>query len=209
MKKVDNYGWNNSAAPNSSKYIAPRILNILKMLNVNSVCDLGCGNGSITKEIYAAGYNVVGIDGDAEGVRIAREASPGIKFHCATIDESSKDVIAMFGAKIDLVLTTEVIEHLYLPSVITDFSSKVLKPHGYLVITTPYHGYLKNLFLSLFNKWDFHHTVLWDGGHIKFWSYNTIKKFLENNGFEMLYFGGVGRCRYLWKSMVVVARLEK
>jgi hypothetical protein len=70
---------------------------------------------------------------------------------------------------------------------------------------TPYHGYLKNLALSVFDKWDFHHTPLWHGGHIKFWSKRTLTQLLTDSGFDVVEFHGVGRLPYLWKSMVLVA----
>lgn len=75
-----------------------------------------------------------------------------------------------------------------------------------MVITTPYHGYLKNLALSLLDKWDVHHTPLWHGGHIKFWSRATLTELLDRHGFDVVGFSGVGRVPYLWKSMVLVAR---
>jgi len=75
-----------------------------------------------------------------------------------------------------------------------------------LVISTPYHGYIKNLALSVFDKWDSHHTPLWHGGHIKFWSRKTLTQLLEDNGFKVIGFSGVGRIPYLWKSMILIAK---
>jgi len=86
------------------------------------------------------------------------------------------------------------------------YASAVLGPGGLLVISTPYHGFLKNLVLSIFNAWDAHLTALWCGGHIKFWSRKTLTTLLTENGFHVSQFHGVGRVPYLWKSMVVVAR---
>jgi hypothetical protein len=63
---------------------------------------------------------------------------------------------------------------------------------GYLIITTPYHGYLKNLVISLLNKWDFHFTALRRGGHNKFFSRRTITRLLTDNGFNVVGFSGVG-----------------
>jgi hypothetical protein len=81
-----------------------------------------------------------------------------------------------------------------------------LKPDGYLVLTTPYHGYFKNLVLSILGKWDAHLSPLWEGGHIKFWSRATLTRLLAEANFEVIDFAGVGRVPYLWKSMVLVAR---
>ena len=77
------------------------------------------------------------------------------------------------------------------------------------MVSTPYHGYWKNLLLSVAGKWDSHHTALWDGGHIKFWSRSTLTKLLEANGFDVVDFKGAGRIYGLWKSMVLTARLRE
>ncbi len=53
---------------------------------------------------------------------------------------------------------------------------------------------------------DRHFTVLWDHGHIKFWSPKTLSFALEEAGFTDLKMIGAGRVPYLWKSMVFSAR---
>lgn len=73
-------------------------------------------------------------------------------------------------------------------------------------LTTPYHGYLKNLVLSIFNYWDKHHTVDWEGGHIKFFSERTLRQMLMATGFANITFNNAGRLQYLWKSMVCRAQ---
>lgn len=98
------------------------------------------------------------------------------------------------------------VEHLYAPHELGSFCFRALKPGGTLLISTPYHGYLKNLALALLNKWDHHHTVDWHGGHIKFWSRRTLTQMLEGAGFTVTGFVGVGRIPLLWKSMILVAR---
>ena len=44
------------------------------------------------------------------------------------------------------------------------------EPGGTAIVSTPYHGYWKNLAMALSGKLDAHFTALWDHGHIKFWS---------------------------------------
>ena len=100
----------------------------------------------------------------------------------------------------------EVIEHMFDPKQLAVTSYELLKSNGIAVVSTPYHGYIKNLFLALFDKWDFHHHPNRCGGHIKFWSKTTIVQLFIENGFEFIDFKGAGRLPYLWKSMVLSFR---
>ncbi len=73
------------------------------------------------------------------------------------------------------------------------------------MISTPYHSYLKNLVLAVTGMMDAHFTVLWDHGHIKFWSMPTLTKLLKEAGFNAVRFERVGRVPILAKSMIAVA----
>lgn len=76
-----------------------------------------------------------------------------------------------------------------------------------MIISTPYHGYVKNLVLAVTGKLDNHFSALWDGGHIKFWSKKTLYRLLQEQDFEIEFFLGVGRLPLLWKSMLVKAHI--
>jgi 2-polyprenyl-3-methyl-5-hydroxy-6-metoxy-1,4-benzoquinol methylase len=99
-----------------------------------------------------------------------------------------------------------VIEHLVRPRNVPRFAKQLLRPGGHLIISTPYHGYLKNLLLALANKWDAHLNPFWDGGHIKFWSRKTLSPLLNEAGFRVVRFIGAGRIPFLWKSMIIIAQ---
>jgi len=108
------------------------------------------------------------------------------------------------GQPVDCVLALEVIEHLFYPKILFQKSLKLLKPNGRLIISTPYHGYVKNICLSLINGWDLHFGVDWDGGHIKFFSKTSLGRMAQQAGFSNLHYYGVGRVPWVWKSMIMV-----
>lgn len=202
---VENYGWSTEEEPCSCNYIAPRIIDILVKLNAKRVLDIGSGNGALCGRIASAGYEVVGVDFDKQGIELAQRTYPNIPFYNFGIHENSACLLKN-EREFDIAVSTEVIEHLFSPHLLPSYAKGCLKKDGYLIISTPYHGYLKNLAISAFDKWDLHHTVLWHGGHIKFWSRATLSKLLSESGFRVEEFYGVGRLPYLWKSMILVAK---
>lgn len=198
MSKTDNYGWD-EVAPESSDYINPAILEIAARVKPATVLDAGCGNGVLAAALARAGYEVVGVDGDEQGIEIAQKRYPEVRFEAGLFEQAPPGTF-------DFVCSTEVVEHLYSPHELARYCFDALKPGGTLAMSTPYHGYLKNLALSVTDSWDSHHTVHWHGGHIKFWSRKTLGTLLRNAGFEITGFRGVGRLPYLWKSMILIAR---
>jgi 2-polyprenyl-6-hydroxyphenyl methylase/3-demethylubiquinone-9 3-methyltransferase len=205
---TESYGWDrdHEHAHGAADYLNPAILKLVHQYAPRDVLDAGCGIGSLCADLAAAGYNVVGVDGDAGGIGIARAAHPGVRFETATFDGAASELQATADGLFDCVVSTEVIEHLYAPHELVRFCYEALRPGGALIITTPYHGYWKNLALSLTNKWDYHLRPEWYGGHIKFWSPKTLGRVLRDAGFEEPVLSGVGRIPYLWKSMVLVAK---
>jgi 2-polyprenyl-3-methyl-5-hydroxy-6-metoxy-1,4-benzoquinol methylase len=203
---VDEYGWTSASGPDSCNYITPKIVSLLKDLKVSRIADLGSGNGALCAALKGEGFDVVGIEYDKQGCGISRTRYPNIRFHNFGVQDDPRDLLKT-EEKFDLVVSTEVVEHLYSPHLLPVFARAILKQNGILVLSTPYHGYLKNLALSMFDHWDAHHTPLWHGGHIKFWSEKTLRQLLTASGFKVTGFHGVGRLPLLWKSMILVARV--
>ena len=104
------------------------------------------------------------------------------------------------------IISLEVVEHVYAPRDWARTLFNLTAPGGTAVVSTPYHGYLKNLAIALTNGFDTHFTALWDHGHIKFWSRATLTSLLEEAGFSVTGFARVGRIPALAKSMILVAQ---
>ena len=172
---------------------------VQKLDGVRSICDLGCGNGHIAGRLASLGYSVTGIDASPSGISIAQRAYPNAKFINAFID---RDLTGSF----DVVLSSDVIEHLYRPSDLLDAAFSLLKPRGHLLVGTPYHGYLKNVALAVSGRMDSHFSALHDGGHIKFFSVKTLSELVKSHSFTDLSFSFYGRAPWLWKNMICHAR---
>jgi 2-polyprenyl-3-methyl-5-hydroxy-6-metoxy-1,4-benzoquinol methylase len=194
--------WTHDRFSGCHDYVLPVLLPILKSLPAGArILDVGCGNGSVTTEIAKRGYKMVGIDLAEPGIRIARQSCPSGRFELLAAD---RDVLKNLGEEpFDAVYSLEVIEHLYDPRSFLAGCFAAVKSGGIFACSTPYHGYIKNLALSLANKWDFHANPLFDGGHIKLFSRKKLSEGLLEAGFRDLHFYGTGRLPYLWKSMVM------
>lgn len=153
---------------------------------VRTICDLGCGNGYLAGQLGTRGYKVLGIDASATYIKFARErhGGPLVQFEQALIDHDLASRLLSTTAPFGLVVSSDVIEHLYNPLAFLEAAHMMLRPGGTEVIGTPYHGYLKNLAISLTGKSDAHHGVHWHGGHIKFFSPASLRNMLLAAGFS-------------------------
>jgi len=207
MSNYRDYGWEDGAT-SAHKYLYKTLLSLLKDDKKKVILDIGCGNGTIANLLISRGFEVYGIDASESGIKVAKQTNPE-NFFLQIIDGSNQLPIELKDIDFDIVISTEVIEHLYSPRDYIRFIRKILPSQdGKLIISTPYHGYLKNLLMAIMNKTDGHYTALWDGGHIKFWSIRTLKSLLNEFDYKVYKFKGSGRIPFLWKSMFIVAKLK-
>jgi 2-polyprenyl-6-hydroxyphenyl methylase/3-demethylubiquinone-9 3-methyltransferase len=198
------YGFHHGCASHMHSRFMPHVLAFAGSLRVSTrVLDVGCGNGYTCGEFLKRGCSVVGVDLSPTGIEMARQHNPRGRFEVLAADANILSNLK--EQPFDIVVSTEVVEHLYAPRPYAQGCHSALKPGGRFICTTPYHGYGKNLVLSLLGKWDAHANPLWDGGHIKLWSRRTLAQLLLETGFINIQFRGAGRLPWLWMTMVMSA----
>lgn len=205
MAEYKDYGYTNNEPSHTFFYLHDALLTMLNKDTNRCILDLGCGNGHLVSYLVKQGYDAYGTDASENGIAIAKKDYPDRFF----VQDLSTDQLPvdLQKLKFDTIISTEVIEHLYNPDGFIEFCKNALQKNGELIISTPYHGYWKNLLLAILGKWDSHHGPMWHGGHIKFWSKKTLSKLLTNKGFTVTGFKGCGRAPYFWKSMIIKAKL--
>src|SRR5262245_32096652 len=200
------WGYTEFKQTQNHGYLWPAVLDEVHRLAVSPVrvMDAGCGSGAFSKALHQnLGCAIYGCDLSESGIALARENAPECRFELLSLYD---DFVECFGTQFDMVVSIEVVEHLYDPMSFVTRVREALTPGGVFVLTTPYHGYMKNLMIATLDRCDAHYNPLNKGGHIKFWSKRTITKLLESAGFDVERVSGVGRFPWLWKSMVIVAR---
>lgn len=200
---VPDYGYGSAEPTWANYYLWPALRRTLtvEVPAGGAIFELGCGNGATAAMLSKCGYNVTAIDPSTSGIAVARAAHRIPRFEV----RSAYDDLAEFGT-FDAVVCLEVIEHCFAPRKVADAILTLLRPGGIAIISTPFHGYWKNLALALSGRFDSHWAPLWDGGHIKFWSERTLRELLSERGFSDIHFERVGRIPPLAKSMIAVAR---
>ena len=195
------FGWRDAQPMFYHKLLGKYIERLLPT-DGSPILDVGCGNGYFANYLAEKGYCVYGIDASEQG-----GGNPERFFVC---DVTSGELPPeLRGIPFKTVISMEVIEHLYQPRAFVLFIRSILEASGggQFIVTTPYHGYLKNLTIAAANKMDHHLSALWEGGHIKFWSRRTLAILLREAGYRQLAFTGAGRIPYLWRHMVFSARV--
>ena len=204
MKKQNReYFWQNSVADNSYKYLSQSLIKVIdkyKKKTHTFLLDIGCGNGFLTKHISKSFIKVIAIDSSSSGIKNAKKKYNG-KIQFKKIDlfkyQSKK--------KPDFITIIEVIEHLYDPANLIKKIYKLSSKQTTILLTTPYHGFIKNLLIIILGKFDSHFDPLWLHGHIKFFTNITLRKLLIKN-FRIIEKKYSGRFYPISKSVIYVLK---
>jgi ubiquinone/menaquinone biosynthesis C-methylase UbiE len=102
-----------------------------------TILDVGCGNGIISMNLAAKGFEVTGIDISNKAIKKASQLNnyPNLKFKIADAEK-----LAIEERQYDIVICSEVLEHLNDPENLLKSIYKLLTENGILIATVP-NGY--------------------------------------------------------------------
>jgi len=149
-----------------------------KTQNNEKILDIGCGNGGFSINLSLLGYKVVGISNQEENVNNAIEIAK--YFDVKNVSFISADVFKiaeMFSDQFDIIVCTEVVEHILDDNKLFQVIFNLLKPGGQLYLTTPnyYYEAISREDLGPFSK-------VQDGGHVrKGYTRSMLKELSKKN----------------------------
>ena len=99
------------------------------------ILDVGCGGGLLTEPLQRLGANVTGLDASAEAIKAAKEHASVVGLD---IDYRIGDLSSIPNEldQFDVVIASEVIEHVLDPQSFIEEIHKLISPGGKLIITT-------------------------------------------------------------------------
>ena len=126
----------------------------VNFLNGINCLDIGCGGGILSEKLKRLGANVTGIDASKSSIEIAQEHAKKsrleINYKCITTSKLLEIKEQKDLNKFDLVIASEVIEHVYDRKTFLSDISNLCRPGGLVVFTTINNSFLGKLFGKYF-----------------------------------------------------------
>jgi 2-polyprenyl-3-methyl-5-hydroxy-6-metoxy-1,4-benzoquinol methylase len=163
------------------------------------ILDAGCGRGEFCAFFESLGFRAEGIDISKAAIEYARTHHPGMTFHAGEI----ASFVSQHAGEFDCVCTSEVIEHLFDVKSYLQASHALLRAGGTLIVTTPFHGLIKNVMID-FTNYAGHYDPT--GQHIRFFDSKSLRRCLQDSGFVIKTITGYGRPWPFWKSFFVICK---
>lgn len=167
-----------------------------------TIFEIGCGNGVNARRMSALGYSVTATDPSVSAIAAASSVPGSIRYEVAGVYDP---LVERYGT-FDIVVALEVLEHLYAPRTLIQRACDLLRPGGFLLLSTPYHGWLKNVLIAATGRYDKHVNPLWDHGHIKFFSPHTLRVLIAEGELVVISLRRLGRVPVVARTMLVLAK---
>lgn len=107
-----------------------------------SILEIGCGGGRLSLELQQLGYKLISTDFEPSAVHYTKESGISHSFV-----SNSGEGVPIKDETIDLIVMTDVLEHIKDHTLTIQECGRVLKKGGYIVITVP-------AYPCLFSSWD-------------------------------------------------------
>lgn len=145
--------------------------------------DVGCGSGvhgAELKRIHR--HSVVGVDLSAQSIEKARSRLDGAYVADVTRPE---DYPFARKERFDLILFSDILEHLMDPAGVLAGHLFLLKPGGHVIVSLP-NVAIWNVRLSLLiGNFRYHETGTLDKTHLRFFTWKTTHEMLESAGLTL------------------------
>ena len=162
----------------------PRLKMIIEMVGKNkTVLDIGCFDGSVALVLMQNSNVLFGMELSKQAIRSA--SKKGVQVVLTDADEG----FPFSDHSFDAVFAGEIIEHVIDVDYWLQEITRILKPDGEVVLTTPNLASLGRRFLLLFGRDPLTNQSLFSGaGHIRYFVKQTLTDLLAQNNLKIVEF---------------------
>lgn len=160
-------------------------LNIfLEDISGKRVLNIGCGSGGFVNEEFLKRNTVFGLD-------IALSDLERAKGRCYIPLQADLDSgIPIRDGVVDIVIASEVIEHIVDTDFLLSETNRVLKTGGMLFLTTPNINTLLSYVMMIFLDMPPYRSARYKSPHVRDFTKRTLQLALESSGFEIRKYRG-------------------
>lgn len=152
-----------------------------------ALIDVGCGNGQFLALMRGLGWEVLGVEPDAEAAKVAKEEF-GLRVIPSTLEEAE-----LPDASADVITMNHVIEHVHDPIRLLKECQRVLKPRGTVIVVTPNLDSLgRRIFEASWRGWEVPR-------HFHIFSHKSLKECVIRAGLQVNSLRSAARgARWMW-----------
>jgi ubiquinone/menaquinone biosynthesis C-methylase UbiE len=171
----------------------------------NSVLDIGCGDGDLMVLLKDKYQEIWGVDIALPRIdRIQKKTGKDSGFHFKEEDANKK--LSFKDGYFNTVIAISFMEHIFDPYQFIKECHRLLHQGGTFIIQVPNLAFLPNRIRLLAGQLPVTSKEMgWDGGHLHYFTIQTLKKLLVSQGFEVVKItsGGIfARVRRIWGSLL-------
>lgn len=150
------------------------------------VLELGPGPGTITRILAReSGCRITALEFDAEAIP---KLSPYCEcVHRADLNDPAWPELVRQADGFDVVVATDVLEHLYEPLKVLTAMKGMLNEHGYIVVSLPHVGHSAIHACLLDEDFSYSEIGLLDRTHIRFFGIKNIQRLFEDAGLKIVH----------------------
>lgn len=167
------------------------IVNIFgrKKLYKTNILDLGCGGGLTCEPLCRLGGNITGVDFIKKNIEVAKKHAEKSNLKIEYLHQNLDSLI--IKKKYNIILLLEVLEHLNNWQKIIPKIRKMLKPNGYVIVSTINRNILSKIFAIYFAENILHWIPKNTHQYNKLITPEELSMTLKNNNFKVLDVSGM------------------
>jgi 2-polyprenyl-3-methyl-5-hydroxy-6-metoxy-1,4-benzoquinol methylase len=152
---------------------------------VRNILDVGCGYGLLSKELKKTYPQL-----DLYGIEHAKEASHSSQKILKLLQSNIEDIVLikhqLKKQKFDIIMFSDVLEHLYDPVGIIKSYQSLLAKDGTIVLTVPNIANIFSRIALLFGYFNYNETGVMDKTHIRFFNRKNLKQLSKESNLKIV-----------------------